>query len=89
MSATPVSERMSTAEIKDKLWERRIYFDRFSRKGDIVTIRRSYFYRFGMSEDILANEVAAITEFKVIESKDEFAHWPKQSFWMVKFEVIS
>lgn len=88
MHAQPV-ERMSTAEIKDKLWEKQIYFDRFSRKGDIITIRRSYYYRHGMSEDVLAAQVAEISDFKVIEAKDEFAHWPKQSFWMVKFEVIA
>lgn len=55
------------------------------KKDGRVEVRRSYFYTFGETAEDWAAKVQA--EFKAagitayVESRDEFAQWPKQSYF--------
>jgi len=54
------------------------------RSGD-VEVRRSYFYTFGESAEGWAARVDAALQAAGIRARvtarDEFAQWPKQSYW--------
>jgi hypothetical protein len=61
---------------------------RFSRRDSTWEVRRGYFYRpTGFDEHDFSVAVAK-AGFKVLDYGDRFAHWPKDSYFWVKFQVV-
>lgn len=61
---------------------------RCGRDGFIVA-RRSFFYRLGLNAEILAREVKRqIPGADVIEAREYFNSWPRESYWRVEFQVV-
>lgn len=59
----------------------------FHRDGS-VTARGSYFYRHGgTAEKFAAGVTLSVPGCRVISFADEFAHWPKTSYFAVRFAV--
>ena len=59
-----------------------------------VTIRLGYFYRHGMTEDKLAEDVMRDAAkhlsgytLQVVDKGDRWAPWPKDSYFWVRFSV--
>ncbi|NLE58690.1 MAG: hypothetical protein GX616_10040 [Planctomycetes bacterium] len=64
----------------------KVFADKVTFKRDgAVEVRRSYFYTFGETAEDWAVKVAA--ELKAagiaaqVDARNEFAQWPKQSYW--------
>lgn len=59
----------------------------FGRDGTI-TAKRGFFYRHGMSAELLAEKIKkALPEAIIIEAYEHWAAWPKDSYWVVKFKM--
>lgn len=81
---------MKTNDIKDMLDA-----DTISKKGDVYTIRREFFYSHGGSSEGLANKVKKVFPNAVIVDHGE--HWAafrggasvaQSSHWWVKFKLV-
>lgn len=74
---------MTLSEIKHKVGA-----DTISRKGDVITVKRGFFYRMGNSEDTFAENVKrAYPNAEIIEAKEVWRQWPGHSYWYVKFRL--
>ena len=61
-----------------------------NKKDGTIEVRHSYFYRFGSTPDGMARKLERLMPFAVaVESGDEWAAWPKTSYFMVKLALKS
>lgn len=77
-------------EIKSKLHAAGLHPDKLGIRGrdGAVVYRRSYFYRHGGGPEKIAEVILkAIPEATILETHDEWAAWPKTSYFMVAFKV--
>ena len=77
---------MTSAQIKKqvtrKLEAAGIHPDTFTAKKDgTVEVKRGYYYRHGQTSEKWAQRIQAAlgSEFKVIDHRDDFRAWPKDS----------
>ena len=82
-------ETLKLSEIKEKL-----NVDTISRKENIYTVRKEYFYRFGKDEDTIVEKILVLfPTAKIIDKGDHFAPFrggastANSSHWYVKFSI--
>jgi hypothetical protein len=82
---------LSLKQIKDVL-----HMDTISRKDDVVTVRRSFFYRHGCDTGVIIERIKSIFPTAIIMEAEE--NWKPfrggasvaaGSHWMVKFKLSS
>ncbi len=79
---------MKRAEITQKLSS---IVDKISiSRAGVITAKRVFFYRHGCSAKKLAEEIQkALPEAKILNSEERWNPWPRDSFWLVQFEIPS
>lgn len=89
MNTTQIKKE-SLSEIKSKIGG----VDTISRKGDVITVRREYFYRMGKTSEDLVNKVkSAFPNATIVDSGDQWAPFrggasvANSSHWYVKFTL--
>lgn len=57
-------------------------------KDGTFTAKRGYFYRHGMTTEKFVEAIKAnLPNIQVLEARDSFNPWPRDSFFMVKFQI--
>jgi hypothetical protein len=76
-------------EVLEALFQKGIHPDKLVRHTDgSFTFKRSYFYRHGSSPEKYAEAIKkAIPNAVILDRYDDFAAWPKTSYFVVKFEI--
>jgi len=82
--------KLSIKQLKEKL----SFADVVSRKDDVITVRRGFFYTHGMtSDDIVKKVKKAFPNAKILDQGEKWvafrggASVSNQSHWWVKFEL--
>lgn len=86
---TKTTDRPALKAVREALGATADYVS-YSPKGECFIAKRMYFYRKqgGGSPEALADAiVAALPGAAVIETKDHFHSWPKDSWFEVRFTV--
>jgi len=86
-----MENKINIKEVKEKLSG---LVDTVSQKNGIFTVRKGYFYRHGMSQEILAEKIKEIMpNVEIIDTEDHWASFrggasvAQGSHFMVKFKV--
>lgn len=82
---TAANSKLTSTKMAAILNAAGIHPDSLVRRGSVFTARRSYFYRSSTGLQYLANAISAIPGAKVVETTDEFRHWPKTSYYRIDF----
>jgi hypothetical protein len=79
----------NAAPMLKKVWDAGLSPDQLKVARDgTVTFRQSYYYKMGKSPELLAKQIqSALPDAQIVSTNDEFAQWPKSSYFAVKFKV--
>lgn len=82
-------KEMKRKDVLYKMNYEGFYPDKFiARKDGSFEVKKSYFYRMGNSEEILAKRVLKVfPEAKIIEKRNDFRNWPQTSYFVVRFII--
>ncbi|MNV41015.1 hypothetical protein D3C71_1326370 [compost metagenome] len=89
---TTQTEFKTKKEVKEFL-EDNFNFDKitFHKTGEI-TVKRSFFYTNGASSSKLAEKIEnafPAGTIQIIKYEDDWQNWPKTSYFVVKFKVLT
>ena len=77
---------MKAKDILKLMNDKGFYPDNISKRGDIFTLKQSYFYTHGDSASIWAHRVKEAVPTAFINSnREDFKVWPKTSNFVVTF----
>ncbi len=86
---------MKTSEVQEILKRAGVHFHSISKRKDVFTIRKTYFYTHGgSSEKFKDRVVAAIPNVKILEHFNNWAPFSggssvaNSSHWCVKFSIL-
>lgn len=84
-----MSNQKTISQIKEK-----INADTYSRKGDVITVRRQFFYTHGLkTQDFIDDIKRVFSNANILDSGQRFVPFnggssvAKSSHWFVKFTV--
>jgi len=78
-------KEMKTSDVENLLYENDVLFDKISKRHDVFTVKRSFFYTHGFSSEKLANKIQNLG-FRIVDHFDDWNSWPKTSYFVVKFQ---
>jgi hypothetical protein len=76
-------------EVMNRLQQNGVFPDRLIRKKDgSFEFRKMYFYRHGQTTEQYVSAILRVyPQAKIVDQGDEFHHWPKDSYFMVRFKI--
>lgn len=78
---------LTAQQVEDQLAEKSLHY-RVSRKGRTYSVKRTFFYTHGCTADKIAAAIRrALPEARIVEAREHWNSWPKDSYWLVRFEL--
>lgn len=72
--------------VENALSKRGLFPDKFTYCKGVFTYKESYFYTFENSPRKIADKImAALPKITIIDTENQWRHWPKTSWFIVKF----